>query len=71
MAGYKSAEKWGRDTAKERYSASKISLAAEDHHAPQDPEDKHDNGYKNDASGWVRGAGETGETKPGYDKRKK
>ena len=35
---------------------------------PQDPEDFHGPGYSNDASGWVRGAGEDATTKPGFDK---
>jgi hypothetical protein len=34
----------------------------------QDPEDFHGPGYSNDASGWVRGAGEDATTKPGFDK---
>jgi len=43
----------------------------------QDPEDKHDAKYDNDASGWVRGAAgvptcknETAEGKPSFDKHK-
>jgi hypothetical protein len=42
----------------------------------QDPEDKYSAGYLNDCRGWVRGArsgepsgfGETGESKPAFDK---
>lgn len=37
---------------------------------PQMLEDKQGPGYANDASGWVRGAGESGEGKPGFDSKK-
>jgi len=41
-----------------------------DQTANQAPEDKQGAGYKNDASGWVRGAGENATQKPGFDKHR-
>jgi hypothetical protein len=38
---------------------------------PQMPENKHGPGYNNDTGGWVHGAGESGEGKPGFDHSKK
>jgi len=41
-----------------------------DQHAPQAAGDRNNlqgPGYDNDASGWVRGAGESAEDKPGFD----
>ena len=49
---------WGRDKAKERYMAGSAGMAAPtNEQPPQDPIDKHDPNYDNDASGWVRGMG--------------
>jgi len=41
-----------------------------DQSRPQSPEDKQGPGYANDASGWVRGAGENATQKPGFDKHR-
>lgn len=68
MKPAKGIEKWGRDTAKERYSASPSKggdarpngdalSSAPTYQAPQDPIDAHSPGYDNDAKGWVRGEG--------------
>jgi hypothetical protein len=62
-------EKWGRKTARERYTQSNGSLAGDDgQQAPQAPEDKHDSKYDNDVSlsGWLRGPDAT--KKPGFCK---
>ena len=63
--------------------ASRISWSPNSKTAPPAP-DLHKNqvlgdptttqpgaGYENDASGWVRGVGESGEGKPGFDHSKK
>lgn len=58
MKHVKNMEKWGKDTAKERYSQSGDALeGGKTHQAPQDPIDKHGAKYDNDATGWVRGMG--------------
>lgn len=43
--------------------------APKNEYLPQFREDQHGPGYTNDASGWVRGEGETAENKPGFDRR--
>jgi len=63
-------EKWGRATAKARYGGGATFSPPADQSKPQMPEDKHGPRYDNDASGWVRGAGETAENKPGFDRTK-
>lgn len=65
----KNVEKWGRDTARERYGAPNPgSMKAPDQSEPQCPEDKQGPKYDNQTSGWVRGAGENATNKPGFDK---
>jgi hypothetical protein len=74
MSGLKVQEtsKWGHDTAIERYGKLKnTGLLPKDEGAcyPQRLGDKNNlqgPDYNNDASGWVRGAGENAENKPGY-----
>ena len=65
-------EKWGRDTARERYGAPNPGSmkAAEGQELPQSPEDKQGPKYANQTSGWVRGDGEDATNKPGFDKSK-
>jgi hypothetical protein len=50
---------------------SQTAAPPPDQHKPQFPEDQRGPGYENDAHGWVRGAGESGEGKPGFDHSKK
>jgi hypothetical protein len=59
MTKVKNVEKWGLDTAKERYGVTKTQgvSPAPTQQPPQDHEDKHEASYDNDASGWVRGKG--------------
>ncbi len=69
MTKIKSTQLWGRETAKERYKQpNKEAVSpAPTQQPPQDPEDKHEVGYDNDASGWVRGHGSP---YPYFDKHK-
>ena len=65
----KNTEKWGKDTARERYgSGSKAApRATEVFQKPQFPTEKHDANYDNDApDNWLRGNG----MKPGFDRKK-
>jgi len=73
-------QKWGRDTARERYGVLKQpDTTAVDHSQPQKLGDRnnlqdpsYNNTHRND---WVRGFGkggiESAETKPGYGKIQK
>jgi hypothetical protein len=70
-------QKWGRDTARERYGALKQpDTTAVDHSQPQklgDANNLQDPSYNNThRADWVRGFGkggiESAETKPGYGK---
>ena len=55
-------QKWGKAAAKSRYgSTPTFSPPSEQQQKPQFPEDQHGPQYDNTASGWVRGAGESGE----------
>jgi hypothetical protein len=69
------AETWGRDQARQRYGSldyfSKAPPAAKDQTRQQDPAGKWGPGYQNNhANDRVRGAGESGEGKPGFDHSK-
>lgn len=69
----KSVQKWGLDTAKERYgSVGKTVAPCVEHQAPQAPEDKHGSSYDNDTpSNWLRGMGKDhAEGKPSFNKGK-
>ena len=70
----KSMHEHGREMAKKRYGGSEGKLdehpKANNLQPPQDVQDEHCAGYDNDASGWVRGAGEKAEAKPGFDHHK-
>jgi hypothetical protein len=63
-------QKWGRSNAAERVGALKQpDMKAKDQSAPQklgDSDNLQGPGYRNETSGWVRGAGENPENKPGY-----
>jgi hypothetical protein len=65
-------EKWGRDTARERYGSLKYENSPppqpKDLTAPQDPSNARAPGYRNDhGNDWVRGAGESATGKPNFD----
>jgi hypothetical protein len=67
MSGMKveETEKWGRDTAYQRYGKPEHFHGAPnppDKSRPQDPVDKHDKNYDNDVpvSSWLRGGNESG-----------
>ena len=68
-------EKWGRNTARERYGSLKYENspppAAKNLSAPQDPVDRQ--GPSNDVpiNSWLRGGGKGGESYPCYDKGKR
>jgi hypothetical protein len=70
MSGVKAqeTEKWGRDTARERYGSLKQGgMTAKDTHGPQAPTDKQAPGYANiHRNDWIRGAGESAEGKPNF-----
>lgn len=58
MKPAKGIEKWGRDTARERYSMGTQNLEGPTTgQKPQDPIDQRGKNYENDSSGWVRGEG--------------
>ncbi len=66
----KDTEKWGRDTAKERYGVAKGTLNMKSEEAPQCPEDKRGPDYDNNTpSNWLRGM-PSAENKPNFDKSK-
>ena len=66
MKHAKGIEKWGRDTAKERYGSAQGPLEGTTaHQPPQDPIDKHGKTYDNDVKGW---AYDGGESRPTFDK---
>jgi hypothetical protein len=66
-------EKWGRNTARERYGKLDTpSMKAADGTKPQTPDAKQGAGYRNEVptSSWLRGGGESAEGKPYYNKIK-
>lgn len=66
-------QKWGRDTARERYGKlHEPPLSQKSEEAPQCPEDKRGPDYDNNTpDNWVRGMGKgQAEGKPGFDKLK-
>lgn len=68
----KDTNKWGTDTAKERYGTGKTFSPPPEQSKPQMPEDKQGPGYENDTpETWVSGANEDATTKPGFDRSKK
>lgn len=71
----KNTEKWGRDTARERYGSvasprSGTGLGDPNNEAPQNPEDKRGPDYDNNTpDNWLRGMGKgEAEGKPSFDK---
>jgi hypothetical protein len=60
-------QKWGRNKAAERYGEpASPNTKPSGSPFPKDPEGRPGARNFNDASGWVRAAGETAENKPGY-----
>ena len=64
-------ERWGRDTARERYgSPNEGSMKApEGQELPQDPVDKQAANYSNEVpvKSWLRGGGEDATKMPNFD----
>lgn len=71
MKGIVEAQKWGRQTARERYSDLKQpDMRPADAHRPQrlgDPDNLQGNFYDNNVrNDWRRGTGESAEGKPNF-----
>ena len=60
-------QKWGKQTAKERYGTATGSISQKPEEAPQCPEDKRGPDYDNNTpSNWLRGM-PSAEGKPSFD----
>jgi hypothetical protein len=73
LKGVQETEKWGRNTARERYGKLDTpDMKAKDYSQPQklgDSNNLQDPRYNNEVSNsWLRGRNESAEGKPGYNK---